>query len=276
MELTALMRQGNEAAYKKLADKYTKGFATDGKPVSVEERALQGKKTEKLQEAEVSQEIEDRKNFVQKARDAQDTITTATIFRRFAEDPDAKKMTGILNDNKISSGLATLIKEGIGIPGFTVGTKAIEDVMRNANLTDAQQAKYRTFLMYTVQMQLLQSKYMKGAISDFEQRLMANAGITAQDTPESIRMKADLMTRRGQFDRKAAKAFKASKMTAGDFLDSDEYSQMRDKYDVDLADLSSGSTILVPAKKAEQGAAPSPGFTRDPKTGVIRKKREGE
>ena len=276
MELTALMRQGNEAAYKKLADKYTKGFATDGKPVSVEERALQGKKTEKLQEAEVSQEIEDRKNFVQKARDAQDTITTATIFRRFAEDPDAKKMTGILNDNKISSGLATLIKEGIGIPGFTVGTKAIEDVMRNANLTDAQQAKYRTFLMYTVQMQLLQSKYMKGAISDFEQRLMANAGITAQDTPESIRMKADLMTRRGQFDRKAAKAFKASKMTAGDFLDSDEYSQMRDKYDVDLADLSSGSTILVPAKKAEQGAAPSPGFTRDSKTGVIRKKREGE
>jgi len=258
MELTLLMRKGDEAGYQKLADKYIKGFAKDSKPMSVDERDIANETAKELAKAKTAQEIEDRKNFVQRARDAQDTLTTATVFRRFAEDPDAKMMTGILSNNLVSSGLATLIKEGIGIPGFTVGTKAIEDVMRNANLNDAQQAKYRTFLMYTVQMQLLQSKYMKGAISDFEQRLMANAGITAQDTPESIRMKADLMTRRAQFDRKAAKAFKASKMTADEFLDSDEYSQMRVKYDVDLADLSSGSTILMPAKKAEQGAAQDP------------------
>ena len=276
LELNTLMRQNNEAGYKALADKYTKGFATDGKPMSVESRTLQGKRTEKLQEAEVAQEIEDRKNFVQRARDAGDTITTATVFRRFSEDPNASKMVGILNNDKISSGIAALVKEGFGIPGFTAGTKAIEDVMRNAGLNAAEQAKYRTFLMYATQMQLLQSKYMKGSVSNFEQQLMANAGVNAQDTPESIRMKADLMTRRAQFDRKAAKALKASKMTADEFLDSDEYNEMRDKYDVELADLSSGSTILVPAKKAEQGAAPSTGFVRDPKTGVIRKKREGE
>jgi hypothetical protein len=276
LELSSLLRRGEEAAYKKLADKYTKGFAATGKPVSVEERALQGKRTEKLQEAEVAQEIEDRKNFVQRARDAGDTITTATVFRRFSEDPNASKMVGILNNDKISSGIAALVKEGFGIPGFTAGTKAIEDVMRNAGLNAAEQAKYRTFLMYATQMQLLQSKYMKGSVSNFEQQLMANAGVNAQDTPESIRMKADLMTRRAQFDRKAAKALKASKMTADEFLDSDEYNEMRDKYDVELADLSSGSTILVPAKKAEQGAAPSTGFVKDPKTGVIRKKREGE
>jgi hypothetical protein len=276
LELSSLLRRGEEAAYKKLADKYTKGFAATGKPVSVESRTLQGKRTEKLQEAEVAQEIEDRKNFVQRARDAGDTITTATVFRRFSEDPNASKMVGILNNDKISSGIATLVKEGFGIPGFTAGTKAIEDVMRNAGLNAAEQAKYRTFLMYATQMQLLQSKYMKGSVSNFEQQLMANAGVNAQDTPESIRMKADLMTRRAQFDRKAAKALKASKMTADEFLDSDEYNEMRDKYDVELADLSSGSTILVPAKKAEQGAAPSTGFVKDPKTGVIRKKREGE
>ena len=260
LELNTLMRQNNEAGYKALADKYTKGFATDGKPMSVEARALQGKRTEKLQEAEVSQEIEDRKNFVQKARDADETITTANVFRRFASDPESKKMVGILNNDKISSGIATLVRDGIGIPGFTVGTKAIEDVMRNANLNDSEQAKYRTFLMYATQMQLLQSKYMKGAVSDFEQRLMANAGVNANDTPESIRMKADLMTRRAQFDRKVARAFKSSEMTADKFLDSDVYEKMRDKYNEELADLSSGSTILVPAKKAEQGAAQDSGL----------------
>jgi hypothetical protein len=136
--------------------------------------------------------------------------------------------------------------------------------------------------MYATQMQLQQSKYMKGAVSDFEQRLMANAGITAQDTPEAIRMKADLITRRAQFDRRVAREFKASKMTADQFLDSDKYSAMRDKYNEDLADLSSGSKVLTAtppkpaAAPATGGTQPSTGFIRDPVTGVIRRKKEGE
>jgi hypothetical protein len=36
-------------------------------------------------------------------------------------------------------------------------------------------------------------------------------------------------------------------MTADEFLDSDKYSEMRDKYNEDLSDLTSGSKILVPA-----------------------------
>jgi hypothetical protein len=98
--------------------------------------------------------------------------------------------------------------------------------------------------MYATQMQLQQSKYMKGAVSDFEQRLMANAGITGQDTPETIRMKADLMTRRAQFDRRVAKTFKGSNMSADEFLDSDKYNEMRDKYNEDLANLSSGKKVM--------------------------------
>ena len=122
---------------------------------------------------------------------------------------------------------------------------------------------------------------MKGAVSDNEQKLLANAGINAQDTPETIRMKADLLTRRAQFDRRVAKAFKESKMTADEFLNSDKYDTMRDKYNEDLADLASGSKILVTPPKpaaapAAGGTEPSPGFIRDPVTGVIRKKKAGE
>jgi len=292
----SLLASNNDPAYHDLAERVVKGperrkaegkgEAADGKPSaptqikSTQDIELEKEKQKKLQEAEVNQEVEDRKNFVQKARDADESITTANIFRRFATDPKAKDMFGILNNDKISSGIATLVRDGIGIPGFTVGTKAIEDVMRNADLPAAEQAKYRTFLMYATQMQLQQSKYMKGAVSDFEQRLMANAGITGQDTPETIRMKADLMTRRAQFDRRVAKAFKDSKMTADEFLDSDKYNEMRDKYNDDLAELSSGSKVLAPnpakpAAPAAGGAEPSPGYIRD-KDGVVRKKRAGE
>jgi hypothetical protein len=299
----SLLASNNDPAYHDLADRVVKGperrkpedqgKTADGKPSvptqikSTQDIELEKEKQKKLQEAEVNQEIEDRKNFVQRSRDADESITTANIFRRFATDPKAKDMFGILNNDKVSSGIATLVRDGIGIPGFTVGTKAIEDVMRNADLPPVEQAKYRTFLMYATQMQLQQSKYMKGAVSDFEQRLMANAGITAQDTPETIRMKADLITRRAQFDRRVAREFKGSKMTADQFLDSDKYTAMRDKYNEDLADLASGSKVLTatPPKPATApagtppaagGVQPSPGFIRDPVTGVVRKKKAGE
>ena len=239
---------------------------------------LEQKKKEAEQAAAVAAEVEARKDFAQRRKDAEDTITIANIFREFAKDPNAKNMFGILNNDKISSGIATLVREGVGIPGFSVGTKSIEDVMRNAGLNAADQAKYRTFLMYATQMQLQQAKYMKGAVSDFEQRLMANSGITASDTPETIRMKADLLSRRAQFDRKVAKAFKNSKLTAEDFIDSDDYDKMRDKYNQDLAELVSGSKILVtpPKASASGGAEPSVGYITDAVTGMIRRKRAGE
>jgi hypothetical protein len=289
-----MLAANDDPAYHDLAKRVVEGPRKAGpekegeKPArlkSVQELDLETKKAEKLQSAAVESEIESRKDFNQRKKDADETITTANVFRKFATDPNSKAMFGILNNDKISSGVATLVRDGIGLPGFTVGTKAIEDVMRNAGLNEADQAKYRTFLMYATQMQLQQSKYMKGAVSDFEQRLMANAGITGQDTPEAIRMKADLMTRRAQFDRRVAKAFKDSKMTADEFLDSDKYSEMRDKYNDDLAELSSGSKVLAPtptkpaatpAAPAAGGAEPSKDFIRDPVTGVIRRKKAGE
>jgi len=286
----SMLAANDDPAYHDLAKRVVEGPRKKGpekegekpnKLKSVQELDLETKKAEKLQTAAIESEIESRKDFNQRKKDADETITTANVFRKFASDPNAKSMFGILNNDKISSGVATLVRDGIGLPGFTVGTKAIEDVMRNAGLNAADQAKYRTFLMYATQMQLQQSKYMKGAVSDFEQRLMANAGITGQDTPEAIRMKADLMTRRAQFDRRVAKAFKDSKMTADEFLDSDRYNEMRDKYNDDLAELSSGSKVLAPAPAkpaapAAGGAEPSKEFIRDPATGVIRRKKAGE
>lgn len=248
----SMLAANDDPAYYDLAKRVVEGprktgDAKTGEPTrlkSQQELELDTEKNKKIQNAQVESEIESRKDFNQRKKDADETITTASVFRRFASEPNAKNMFGILNNDKISSGVATLVRDGIGLPGFTVGTKAIEDVMRNAGLNSADQAKYRTFLMYATQMQLQQSKYMKGAVSDFEQKLMGNAGINGQDTPETIRMKADILTRRAQFDRRIAKEFKNSKMTADEFLDSEKYSEMRDKYNEDLADLSAGSKVL--------------------------------
>ena len=240
---------------------------------------LEQEKKKLEQAAEVAADIEARKDFTQRGKDAIETLATANVMRRFTEDKNFNKMTGVLNDNKISSGIATLIRDGIGSKNFTIGVPAIEEVMRNANLTKAEQATYRTFLMYTAQMQLNAEKAMKGSTTQNERLILGNANISPQDTAEAVRRKADLLTAKAQFDRQASRAFKAvkSKMTAEEFLDSDEYMNMYNAYYEKIAGIASGSkTFKKPESAARATAEPSPGFIFDSKTGVYRRKREGE
>lgn len=257
--------------------------------MSKEELAAKAAREKSLQEAETQIEVENRKDFFQRSKDADESITTANMLRRFSEDPNADQMVGILNNDKISSGIAKLVKEGLGTRDYRIGVPAIEEVMRNAGLNPADQAKFRVFLMNTAMMRLQMSKYMKGSVSNYEQELMGEAAVSAQDTKETIRMKADLLTRRAQFDRQVNRAFKASKMTAEEFLESDKYEKMRDEYNDQLAGISVGlkqyqsgtakPAAVQPAGKAAPAAGagqPSPGFIRDPQTGMIRKKRPGE
>jgi hypothetical protein len=217
------------------------------------------RRREEFEKAKTETEIETFKDFTARRREADETISTANVFRKFSEDPNASKMFGILNNKNITSAIATLVRDGVGIPGFTVGTKAIEDIMRNAGLNEADQAKYRTFLTYAAMMQLQAQKYMKGAVSDKEQDLLRQGGISAQDTPETIRIKADVLTRRAQFDRRVARAFKASNMSPEEFLDSDQYEKLRDEYNEQVSLIATGQKRLVPA--ASQ-ASPKPGDPR--------------
>jgi len=284
VQLSMAQYKGDEAAYKELADKFIKPFDKNAKPKSIQEQALEKQKAEKMQAADIEEEIATRKDFTQRSKDAAENIGIANVMRRFTEKPDFKDMTGILNNNKLYAGIATLVRDGIGSKNFTIGVPAIEDVMRNAGLTPEQQATYRTFLMYTAQMQLNAEKAMKGSTTERERLILGNANISPQDTAETVRRKADLITAKGQFDRQAARAFKASKMTAEEFLESEQYLSLYDKYYANIADIASGlkmiassaATTKPPTSPAAGGVQPSTGFIRDPATGVIRKKKAGE
>jgi len=239
LQLTHLAHQNNFEGYKALADKFTGKTFGNAPPVtggSKEEK----EQAKKLEDAKIAEEIENRKDFNQRSKDASETLATANVMRRFTEDKNFKNMTGILSNDKISSGIATLVRDGIGGKNFTIGIPAIEDVMRNARLPADQQATYRTFLMYTAQMQLNAEKAMKGSTTERERLILGNANISPQDTAEAVRRKADLLTAKAQFDRQSARAFKSSKMTAEEFLDSDQYMKMYDKYYEDISGIATG------------------------------------
>jgi hypothetical protein len=214
-----------------------------------------------LEKQATEQEIKARQEIADNSKEANDTISFANQFRKYAELPGASKMFGILSNERISSGIAELVRTGVGVTGYTIGIPAIENVMRSANLTPAEQAQYRSFLQLTTQLQLQQAKYMKGPVSNYERTIVADAVIGPQDTPESIRMKADIMAARAQFDRQVAKRFKDSKQDAAAFLSSDQYlNEMIPAYHDRLTRLIGGETRLQ-SKPPSQPRTPAQGST---------------
>ena len=264
LQLAVLQRQNNVAGYKALADRATGrtfGQSTGSKPAggSVEERGRANETAKQLEAANTAMEIENRKDFATRSKDASEMLATANVMRSFTADPNFSKMTGVLSNDKISSGIALLVRDGIGGKNFTIGIPAIEDVMRNAGLTKEQQATFRTFLMYSAQMQLNAEKAMKGATSERERLILGNANISPQDTAEAVRRKADLLTTKAQFDRQAARAFKASKMTADEFLDSPQYMGMYDQYFEDISGIATGLKAYQKPAAAAPAGAPAAG-----------------
>jgi hypothetical protein len=257
--LAKLAATGDAKGYKDLADRTVKGpMGADSAMKSQENLALEQERTKALEAQKTAQEVEDRKSITQGSRQADDIISTSNTFRSFADRPNANKMFGILSNDKISSGIAILVRDGVGVPGFTAGTKGIEDVMRNANLNAKQQAEYRSFLMLVAQQQLNIARVLmkgQGQVSDNERRLIENASITAQDTPQTIRIKADIMTRRAQFDKQAYREWKKSNMTMDEFYNSPKspYADLRAKYDEELSSISLGDIKFAP----KQSAAPA-------------------
>jgi hypothetical protein len=216
-------------------------------------RALETQATE--------QEVKARQEIADNSKEANDTIAYANQFRKYAGLPNAKQMFGILNNQDLSSGIAKLITNTVQAGSVRIGMPEIEEVMRNANMNEKEQAQYRSFLQLATQLQLQRAKYMKGSVSNYEQGILGNAGITAQDTPETIRMKADIMAARAQFDRQVARRFRDSKQDAAAFLSSDEYiNKMIPDYHDRLNRLIAGETRLE-SKPPSQPKTPTQSST---------------
>jgi len=212
----------------------------------IEGQSIANIPAKKFAEQGAEQEVKARQEIDDNRKEADATVTFANQFRKYAELPNAKQMFGILNNQDLSSGLAKLITNTIQAGSVKIGMPEIEEVMRNANMSRTEQAQYRNFLQLSTQLQLQRAKYMKGSVSNYEQNILGNAGIGPQDTPETIRMKADIMAARAQFDRKVARKFKDSKKDAAKFLSSDDYYGMLDEYDAKLGRLVGGETRLQP------------------------------
>jgi hypothetical protein len=231
--------------------------ADTNRMLSQQELEIQQATAKARAEADVKSEIENRAQISENAKKAREITATANVLRRMADAPDFSKMTGILNNDKISSGLAMLVRDGIGGRSISVGIPAIEDVMRNAGLNTSQQARFRTFLMYTAQMNLAAEQSMKGSTTERERLILGNATISPQDTKETVRVKADILNLKAQFDKRVANAFEDAKMTPKEFFRSDAYETMYGTYLENLTSIATGEKMRPSqGQRTSQGTAP--------------------
>jgi hypothetical protein len=210
-------------------------------------------------EAEVKKEIESREEISANAKRARDITATANVLRRMADAPDFNKMTGILSNDKWTSAMALLAREGIGGRNISIGIPGIEDAMRNARLNPDQQARFRTYLMYTAQMNLAAEQTMKGQTTERERQILGNATISTQDTKETVRIKADLLNIKAQFDKRVANAFEDSKMTPREFYRSETYDTMYKTYIDRLERVATGEKMRPSAVQPTRQGAPAQG-----------------
>jgi hypothetical protein len=248
----------------KLVDDVVSGTST--KPLELV-KSTDGKKPQRLSESETEvqselrksatgQEANRRKVIVDNADEADNSIELAQQFRAFSNDPDAKLYQGILSNDKTMSAIIKLAQSGIGVPGFSIGIPEIETVVKNLGLKGEAQAKAQVYAMLLAQMQLSKTKFMKGAVSNYEQGLMGRAGVSPDDTPDSVRAKADMLERRAIFDKDVARLYKKIGGDISDFKENDDYKTLKKEY---LQQLKGLALLLkripstTPGKPAEKG-----------------------
>ncbi len=197
---------------------------------------------------------------------------------------------GIFARPGVTAAISTLIKEGIQTPSGTLSLAGFEDSMRQMmpgikqkdldNVTKAAAELAEVELAFT---RLYLAK--QGAVTEGERKIVRAIPGTVSSSPEVLRSRMELLKSRSQFDIDTADAFRhwQDKNPGRSYLEferkSDLYKDIKKGFEADTERIF-GGIKAVPTSQRKQEAAPagtpSPGFIRDPVTGIIRKKKAGE
>ena len=201
---------------------------------------------------------------------------------------------GIFARPGITAAIGNLIKEGIQTPSGSLNLAGFEDSMRKMmpgvtqkdldNVTKAATELAEIELAFT---RLYLAK--QGAVTEGERKIVRAIPGTTSTSPEVLRSRMELLKSRSQFDIDTADAFRQwqDKNPGRSYLEferkSDLYKEIKKGFEAETEKIFGGIKAVPTSQRKQEAApagapagAPSPGFIRDPKTGVIRRKKAGE
>ena len=204
---------------------------------------------------------------------------------------------GIFARPGVISAAGNLVKQGIQTPNGTLNLAGFEDSIRALmprvtpedldNVTKAAAELAEMELTFT---RLYLEK--QGQITEGERKIVRVIPGTISSSPEVLRSRMELLKARSQYDIDVVDAFRQwqDKNPGRSYLEfersSELYKDIKKGFEAETEKIF-GGIKAVPSNQRQQAAPaapaaappanqPSPGFTRDPKTGVIRRKLPGE
>jgi hypothetical protein len=213
---------------------------------------------------------------------------------------------GIFARPGVTAAIGNLIKEGIQTPNGSLNLAGFEDSMRKLmpgvtqkdldNATKAATELAEIELAFT---RLYLAK--QGAVTEGERKIVRAIPGTTSSSPEVLKTRMELLKSRAQFDIDVADAFRQwqDKNPGRSYLDferkSEAYKDVKKSFEEQTEKIFGGIKAVPTRQRKDEDAfgfpkaatpatrppaaapvTPSSGFIRDPKTGVIRRKKEGE
>lgn len=217
--------------------------------MTVEQQAAKAKGLETAATKTAEAETARTQDIINSGQDATGRMASYSSLRGIAARPDANQIFGILNRPDVGSAVLNLINEGVRSQSGSIQVGALEDTLRNVGLPQDQIDRYRFALATMANIQLQQAKLAagQGAVSNFERDLFANATISPKDNPQTILAKLGMLEARADFDRKRASALRRSKMSADEFMETDDYNRMVQEYLGKVGRISQGIGSKAPA-----------------------------
>jgi hypothetical protein len=185
-------------------------------------------------------EAEQQTAIVNEGRRAGPTITLGNQLIQLASAPDANEIYGLArNDQKFMAILTDMIGSGIQLGGgYSVSVPVLSDIYRTFKFTPDQQQRYQYALQKFREMAIKMSEFAKGSVSNYEQTLFSQASVNENDLPGTIRMKAEAMKVRAEFEKERAALLRSKDAsgkrrfsTTDDLYDSADYENIVAKLD---------------------------------------------
>jgi hypothetical protein len=269
---------------------HLKKIADEERGVGLDERK---KRAEKLGEAGAAKEA---------AAESTD-IAARRIYGNATRVENALKESanyfGIFARPGVISAAGNLVKQGIQTPNGTLNLAGFEDTIRalmpNVKQADLDNVTKAAAELAEMELTFTRLYYEKqGAITEGERKIVRVIPGTISSSPEVLRSRMELLKARSQYDIDVVDAFRqwqdAPKNQGRSYLEfersSELYKDIKKGFEAETEKIF-GGIRAVPSNQRQQAAPaapaaappanqPSPGFTRDPKTGVIRRKLPGE
>jgi hypothetical protein len=241
--------------------------------------------TEKTRAESSEKSAEQLKNRQSVSFDNQQTAADMISYAK--NNPEVFRL---LNTGKTRDVVMKALGAGIQTPSGSINLPV--NILKQQGLSDEQIDTLQMFAQSAAQLNIQFRKTMQGQgqITEKESQLAAELGAMPTDSDVVIRLKSELLIERSKFDQKEYSLWLKNRksMSYDEFLDSADYKALKSEYSDTLKNIRESNADLLrkkpkPTTPANPNAKPPstdssipPGYTRDPQTGVIRKKREGE